>query len=76
MNISSLFADDLFGLSLLFISTIFKFLYRVIPVYSCGYKSIRSKCMILFTQPLRAGYDTRSIFKRSLTGFNSEFSFS
>ena len=24
----------------------------------------------------RAGYDTRSIFKRSLTGFNSEFSFS
>ena len=31
----------------------------------------------LFTQPLRsAGYDTRSIFKRSLTGLNSEFSFS
>ena len=28
-------------------------------------------------QPLRsAGYDTRSIFKRSLTGLNSEFSFS
>ena len=24
----------------------------------------------------REGYDTRSIFKRSLTGFNSEFSFS
>ena len=24
----------------------------------------------------RAGYDTRSIFKRSLTGFNSQFSFS
>ena len=24
----------------------------------------------------RAGYDTRSIFKQSLTGFNSEFSFS
>ena len=24
----------------------------------------------------QAGYDTRSIFKRSLTGFNSEFSFS
>ena len=24
----------------------------------------------------RAGYDTRSIFKRSLAGFNSEFSFS
>ena len=24
----------------------------------------------------RVGYDTRSIFKRSLTGLNSEFSFS
>ena len=33
--------------------------------------------MVLFTNPsARAGYDTRSIFKRSLTGFNSEFSFS
>ena len=32
---------------------------------------------ILFTHPsARAGYDTRSIFKRSLTGLNSEFSFS
>ena len=31
----------------------------------------------LFTNPsARAGYDTRSIFKRSLTGLNSEFSFS
>ena len=33
--------------------------------------------MIIFTNPsARAGYDTRSIFKRSLTGLNSEFSFS
>ena len=33
--------------------------------------------VVLFTNPsARAGYDTRSIFKRSLTGFNSEFSFS
>ena len=32
---------------------------------------------IIFTNPAaRAGYDTRSIFKRGLTGFNSEFSFS
>ena len=32
---------------------------------------------ILFTNPsARAGYDTRSIFKRILTGLNSEFSFS
>ena len=31
----------------------------------------------IFTNPFaRAGYDTRSIFKRSLTGLNSEFSFS
>ena len=35
------------------------------------------KVMVLFTNPsARAGYDTRSIFKRSLTGLNSEFSFS
>ena len=33
--------------------------------------------MVLFTNPsARAGYDTRSIFKQSLTGLNSEFSFS
>ena len=32
---------------------------------------------IIFTNPsARAGYDTRSIIKRSLTGLNSEFSFS
>ena len=31
----------------------------------------------IFTQPsARVGYDTRSIFKRSLTGLNLEFSFS
>ena len=33
--------------------------------------------MYIFTNPsARAGYDTRSISKRSLTGLNSEFSFS
>ena len=33
--------------------------------------------MVIFTNPsARAGYDTRSIFKRSLTDLNSEFSFS
>ena len=32
---------------------------------------------IIFTNPsARVGYDTRSIFKRSLTGLNSEYSFS
>ena len=34
-------------------------------------------CNIIFTNPsAQVGYDTRSIFKRSLTGLNSEFSFS
>ena len=33
--------------------------------------------LIIFTNPsARAGYDTRSIFKQSLTGLNSEFFFS
>ena len=33
----------------------------------------RHRAVILFTNPsARAGYDTRSIFKRSLTGLNSE----
>ena len=33
--------------------------------------------IIIFTNPsARAGYDTRSIFKQSLTGLNSEYSFS
>ena len=32
---------------------------------------------VLFTNPsARAGYDTKSVFKRSLTGLNAEFSFS
>ena len=44
--------------------------------FSKAFDSIR-KGKILFTNPsARAGYDTRSNFKRSLTGFNSEFSFS
>ena len=37
----------------------------------------RKRVLILFTNPsARAEYDTRSIFKRSLTGLNLEFSFS
>ena len=40
-------------------------------------KTICVCVLIIFTNPsARAGYDTRSIFKRSLTGLNSEFSFS
>ena len=39
--------------------------------------NLRHCHFILFTNPsARVGYDTRSIFKRSLTGLNSEFSFS
>ena len=63
---------------------------RVLRVYyqsKCpSEKSLENYLMILvyiyiyiaiFTNPsARAGYDTRSIFKRSLTGLNSEFSFS
>ena len=43
-----------------------------------GFKLNKGKKQkVLFTNPsARAGYDTRSIFKRSLTGLNSEFSFS
>ena len=38
---------------------------------------LNSLYKVLFTNlSARAGYDTRSIFKRSLTGLNSEFSFS
>ena len=44
------------------------FLYRTL--YSL-------KKLVLFTNPSTlAGYDTRSIFKQSLTGLKSEFSFS
>ena len=36
-----------------------------------------SKYLYIFTNPsAQAGYDTKSIFKQSLTGLNSEFSFS
>ena len=40
-------------------------------------QSVLRSSSILFTNPSgRAGYDSRSIFKRSLTGLNLEFSFS
>ena len=42
-----------------------------------GLEDVEVGGLVLFTNPSgRAGYDTRSIFKRSLTGLNSEFSFS
>ena len=47
-------------------------------LFSCGILSVlrgtAHGLLALFTNPsARAGYDTRSIFKRSLTGLNSEF---
>ena len=43
----------------------------------CGRSKEVNTPELLFTNPsARAGYVTRSIFKRSLTGLNSEFSFS
>ena len=45
-------------------------------IHTCT-TAINTYKVVLFTNPsARAGYDTRSIFKRSLTGLNSEFSFS
>ena len=41
-----------------------------VPLSCCSENPV---LVILFTQE---GYDTRSIFKRSLTALNSEFSFS
>ena len=47
------------------------------PLLGCLRCPAITLALILFTNPsARAGYDTRSIFKRSLTGLNSEFSFS
>ena len=46
-------------------------------ILSTSFRGLPFSVEILFTNPsARAGYDTRSIFKRSLTGLNSEFSFS
>ena len=40
-------------------------------------QEVKESHLFIFTNPsVRAGYDTRSIFKRNLTSFNSEFSFS
>ena len=45
--------------------------------FICPFYALLTLRIILFTNtPAQAGYDTRSIFKRSLTGLNSEFSFS
>ena len=51
----------------------------LINLQSFIYQKIQktNRSFIIFTNPsAQAGYDTRSIFKMSLTGLNSEFSFS
>ena len=51
-----------------------KYVQLLIPIFTHIYIYIY---IPIFTNPsVQAGYDTRSIFKRSLTGLNSEFSFS
>ena len=67
------------GVSYFIYTYIYNLCYLLIRKYEKlkKVKFLKSQCeMILFTNPsARAGYDTRSIFKRSLTGLNSEFSF-
>ena len=46
------------------------------PYSWCLVECCRQDLSYLPNPSARAGYDTRSIFKRSLTGLNSEFSFS
>ena len=64
----------------LFIGFLYHPPYALLNVYS--YKSINiiflgvTLCTYLPNPSARAGYDTRSIFMRSSTGLNSEFSFS
>ena len=55
-----------------------KKIFLIAPIIIFSGKAIRTdiNVFIIITQPpARTGYDTRSIFKRSLTGLNSQFSF-
>ena len=46
-------------------------------IWETDFQDFLTSLIIIFTNPsAQAGYDKRSIFKRSLTGLNSEFSFS
>ena len=65
-------------LSLSLTLPIYIYIYMCVCVCVCVCRCIYIYIYIyIYTNPsARAGYDTRSIFKRSLTGFNSEFSFS
>ena len=63
--------------SIFCICTHFYFCFHFYNSESIFLFSLYNHGLILFTNPsARAGYDTRSIFKRSLTGLYSEFPFS
>ena len=53
-----------------------KVLYGTLKMTQRGMVKSRRSYLYLPTPSTRAGYDTRSILMRSLTGLNSEFSFS
>ena len=56
---------------------IYIYIYIYINLFLIVSKFCKIWEVIIFSNPsTQAGYDTRSIFKQSLTGLNSEFSFS
>ena len=58
-----------------FLWNLLQFFLRIFSI--SGQIQLRSRVLSIFTNPsARTGYDTRSIFKWSLTSVNSEFSFS
>ena len=58
-----------------FLQKPFRFFQRIFSI--SAWILLRTRTLFVFTNPsARAGYNTRSIFKQSLTGLNSEFSFS
>ena len=72
------FCYILFIVFLLFLMLLLLLFAAAIWVFFFAFRCTRRDLLlILFTNPsAQAGYDTRSIFKRSLTGLNSELSFS
>ena len=70
--------ETIFDTILIFLTRCRWKLIESTPFYSIDFQHRRDYAdIILFTNPsARAGYDTKSIFKRSLTGLNAEFSFS
>ena len=77
LNILFRFLTNLYIDKISQIFIMFAYLIKISLKYPSITEVRTERSWLLFTNPsARAGYDTRSIFKRSLTGFNSEFSFS